>query len=299
MGIESDQLVYDYLSRVGDLAQRQSLTSGDRMRLVSRLRTEIERRRSSEGADTPNAVQRILADLGSPDEAVAGAGAAGSDSGRVPEPRREGEGARAAAPAPQYFPAADGTGPVAEAPDWWRVEPGPFPGGASAPMHGFTGGIEVPEILKPPPHDAPPGAQGGRGEEDEVAEEVEEDEPRRISLLRRPDGAPVPPLLLIVALLLLVGAFLGNWIVLAVGWGLAYLTRKLSHTESQWAVVVLPGLTVAAGVVWLWGRTEGRWGDPVPSGGLGSALADTWPWVIRVAAVASAFYVTWRARRPG
>ncbi|MEH6374631.1 hypothetical protein V7793_09895, partial [Streptomyces sp. KLMMK] len=76
MGIESDQLVYDYLSRVGDIAQRRAdLTSADRMRLVSRLRTEIERRRAAEGADTPSSVQRILTGLGSPDEAVDDAGA--------------------------------------------------------------------------------------------------------------------------------------------------------------------------------------------------------------------------------
>ncbi|NEC23703.1 hypothetical protein G3M53_04560, partial [Streptomyces sp. SID7982] len=73
MGIESDQLVYDYLSRVGDLAQQQQLSSGARMRLVSTLRGEIDRRRTTEGADSPAAVRRIIGRLGSPDELVAAA----------------------------------------------------------------------------------------------------------------------------------------------------------------------------------------------------------------------------------
>ncbi|MEU1022603.1 hypothetical protein ABZ366_11015, partial [Streptomyces sp. NPDC005904] len=64
MGIESDQLVYDYLSRVGDLAQQRQLTSGDRMRLVADLRLRIDRDRAGATADTPAAVRRILARLG-------------------------------------------------------------------------------------------------------------------------------------------------------------------------------------------------------------------------------------------
>ncbi|TYR37707.1 chromosomal replication initiator protein DnaA, partial [Streptomyces parvus] len=84
MGIESDQLVYDYLSRVGDLAQQQQLSSGARMRLVSTLRGEIDRRRTTEGADSPAAVRRIIGRLGSPDELVAAA--ARSGDGTVPLP---------------------------------------------------------------------------------------------------------------------------------------------------------------------------------------------------------------------
>ncbi|MEU8550010.1 hypothetical protein AB0C81_24005 [Streptomyces roseoverticillatus] len=342
MGIESDQLVYDYLSRVGDIAQRQAeLTSADRMRLVSRLRTEIERRRASEGADTPAAVQRILTSFGTPDEAVAGAGASAgaaagglTDSGsRVPAPRREGEPVRTAPAVPSGPPpyaaperptadvtagtagTAPGTAGPGDAPDWWSVEAtssplsSPFAGAGTAQstIHGFTGGIEIPDILKPPPRpgddrDEPEEAaarQGEHGSEGTWDEEDDADGPRRPSLFRRADGAPVPPLLLLVALILVVGAVLSNWFVLAAGWGLAYLTRKLSQTESKWAVMGVPGLVAAAGIVWLWGRTEGRWGDPVPDGGLGAAMSDTWPWVLRGAAVASAAFVVWRSRRPG
>ena len=76
MGIESDQVVYDYLSRVGDLAQATSLTAAERARLVSGLREAIDTRR---GGAPPSgtsvrgeasAVKKILNGIGSPDEVV-------------------------------------------------------------------------------------------------------------------------------------------------------------------------------------------------------------------------------------
>ncbi|MFI0911501.1 hypothetical protein [Streptomyces abikoensis] len=325
MGIESDQLVYDYLSKVGDLAQRQSLTSGDRMRLVSRLRAEIERRRAAEAADTPAAVRRILDGLGTPSEAVAASGTAdgGGGVGRVPAQRRP--GAEEAVPSVPVAPRPHRPprlgGPAAPPhlateeelgrADWWRVEPGPFAqadaGGGSAgdAVHGFTGGIEIPDMLKPPPvkgpevvEDAP--ASSAAEEADEAVESAESlESDRRFSFWRSKDGVPMSPLLLLVAVLLVTGAILGNWLVLAAGWALAYATRRLTRTESKWAVMGVPGLAVAGAVVWLWGRTEGRWGDPIPQGAMASALAETWPVVVKVAAVASAVFVLWRARRPG
>ncbi|MCX5410955.1 hypothetical protein [Streptomyces sp. NBC_00059] len=87
MGIESDQLVYDYLSRVGDLAQRQQLSSGARMRLVATLRGEIDRQRGTDGSDSPAVVRRILGRLGAPDELVAAAAESG-DGGVTPSPPR-------------------------------------------------------------------------------------------------------------------------------------------------------------------------------------------------------------------
>ena len=70
MGIESDHLVYEYLSRVGDLAQRRQHPSADRMRLVAGLRDEIDRRRAKYEPDTPAAVRRILDRLGTPEQVL-------------------------------------------------------------------------------------------------------------------------------------------------------------------------------------------------------------------------------------
>jgi len=74
MGIESDQLVYDYLSRVGDLAQATTLTAAERARLVTGLRQEIDGRRggSSGGSQRSEraAVEKILSGIGEPAEVV-------------------------------------------------------------------------------------------------------------------------------------------------------------------------------------------------------------------------------------
>jgi hypothetical protein len=59
----------------------------------------------------------------------------------------------------------------------------------------------------------------------------------------------------------------------------------------------MPGLAVTAGIVWLWGRTDGRWGDPITQGHMNDAIAQTWPWVVRGAAVASALFLLWRSQR--
>jgi hypothetical protein len=90
---------------------------------------------------------------------------------------------------------------------------------------------------------------------------------------------------------------LGNLLPLALGWLLAYLTRRLTPAQSKWAVLGLPGLALTAGLIWLWGRTEARWGAPVPEGHMNEALAETWPWVLKAAALASALYLLWRSRR--
>ena len=74
MGIESDQLVYDYLSRVGDLAQATTLTAAERARLVTGLRQAIDDRREGSSAGSQRtekaAVQKILTGIGSPADVV-------------------------------------------------------------------------------------------------------------------------------------------------------------------------------------------------------------------------------------
>ncbi|MFI1783841.1 hypothetical protein [Streptomyces rubiginosohelvolus] len=408
VGIESDQLVYDYLSRVGDLAQQQQLSSGARMRLVSTLRGEIDRRRTTEGADSPAAVRRIIGRLGSPDELVAAA--ARSADGTVPlpsagtgagggEPQRRGlprprsgllrkepgeagsgadEGREATAPrkpkagfgwgasrrdrdpgdapeertgaaaVPRPGPAPDDApgsgdanvpswpdpsaphmlgqdqqGGADDATDWWRLEPGPFDEGTAIP--GFFGGIEAPELLgrRPRPVDMEKkgakeeGEGGPEGADDAKAAATDGTAARRRALrlvkLRRRKPAPVVvepavvapgprggfahPLLLLAAVLLVAGVVTGSWLPLAGGWLLAYSSRTLSRTEAKWAALGLPGVVAAGALVWVWGRMEGRWGEPIREGAMRDVLLETWPVVVRVAAVASALYLVWRARR--
>ncbi|MFH8467473.1 hypothetical protein [Streptomyces sp. NPDC017991] len=365
MGIESDQLVFDYLSRVGDLAQQRQLPSGTRMRLVSELRGEIDRRRTKAALDSPAAVRRILDRIGTPESVVAAANSrtdgsagtgAGTDKGAgtdpsppkrsaVPAQRDREPGARpkrlrravprprsadpgpagtkstgmvGSTPTPPHLASTDelGTGPQ---PDWWRVESGPF--GATDSVPGFTGGVEIPELFKPPPIDDPdkPDGPDKAGKADKVgepgpksaaapaAEVVGEPVPagrvrRRFVPRLRPLGGGAGggwsnPLLLLAAALLVAGAVIGNLVMLGLGWLIAYLSRRLSPTEAKWAVLVVPGLVASGGIVWIWGRGEGRWGAPIAQDQMSDAIAETWPWVLRSAAVASALYLVWRSQR--
>ncbi|MFF4352174.1 hypothetical protein [Streptomyces sp. NPDC001530] len=350
MGIESDQLVFDYLSRVGDLAQQRQLPSATRMRLVSELRNEIDRRRAKATVDSPAAVRRILSRLGTPEEIVA---AAGGDAGpgtepwaAVPtqrtteaEPRPKGlrrvvpkprpaepePSENADAPSPPHLASAHELGDSAAQPDWWRGDSSPF--GLDDSVPGFVGGVEIPELLKRPPEDRPD--EGGKPPKEAFPDEepkprpkaerkagrragskadpeaeataapeagAETARPPRRRLLSSPSGWS-NPLLLIAAALLVAGAVLGNWFALGLGWLIAYASRRLTPAESKWAVFVLPGLAATAGIVWLWGRTNGRWGDPIAKGHMNDALLETWPWVVRGAAVASALYLVWRSQR--
>ncbi|MES5821702.1 hypothetical protein [Streptomyces sp. RG80] len=325
MGIESDQVVYEYLSRVGDVAQQRQLPSGTRMRLVSELRNEIDRRRAKTPVDSPAAVRRILDRLGSPDEVVTAAGGTGAvpqapvpaaapAPTAVPVQRdREGgeprlKGLRRIVPKPRpaetvpevsvppHLAGEAEIGDRSRQPDWWRTDSTPFGVGESVPA-GFVGGVEIPELLKPPPPKDEPKPVVEKAAEPVPEVEVEEVPAGRRRLFSLPKGKWTNPLLLIAAGLLVAGAVLGNLVVLLLGWLIAYASRRLTDAETKWAVMFLPGLALTAGVVWLWGRSEGRWGDPIAKGQMNDAVADTWPWVIRGAAVASALFLVWRSQR--
>lgn len=334
MGIESDKLVFDYLSRIGDLAHSTSMTAAERARLVSGLRGEIDRLRAEEGgAESKAAVKKILARLGRPEEVVAARGSTGGSGGESGDGRGGegpkislGKGPSKPAPPPAtasygasapHLAGMDELGPEESDPDWWRVDPSPYADGGGSrtfgePVPGFVGGIELPELLKPPP---------GGGEEDRAR--PGSGRPRipvpaarksldRKSLDRKTAGpadadpssdpgaaagaavAAVPRAGGIVewaaAALLVAGAVIGSLIPLGVGWLAAWWSPRLSRTEAKWAAAGMPGLVAAGAAVWL-GRVEG-------SKALGHALTDAGPVVLRVAAVASALFLAWRASRP-
>ncbi|WP_405554860.1 hypothetical protein [Streptomyces sp. NBC_01171] len=327
MGIESDQVVYEYLSRVGDVAQQRQLPSSTRMRLVSELRNEIDRHRARATVDSPAAVRRILEQLGSPDDVVRSAGGKGpapqppptavpvQPEPEKPERRPRGlKGLRAAvprprpaepgpsvpadAPSPPHLASADELGESLTRPDWWRVADGPFGAAAADSVPGFVGGVEIPEMLRRPPRETPKETPEEARPKEAVAEPVEV-VPR--SRFRRfvplPSAGWTNPLLVLGAAALLAGAVLGNWYALLLGWLIAYGSRRLTPAETKWAVLVLPALALAAGVGYLWGRDTGHWGTPVADGHMSDALAETWPWVVRGAAVSSALFLLWRSQR--
>ena len=158
MGIESDQLVYDYLSRVGDLAQATTLTAAERARLVTGLRQAIDDRRggSSTGSQRTEkaAVEKILSGIGAPADVVrqavhngvpeAASAAPGRTAGtpaRAGGPSVPTQAAAGAGSAGTYEGAAGGgyqgsyeagSGPD----DWWRSEEDT--GGGMSPLVGAS-----------------------------------------------------------------------------------------------------------------------------------------------------------------
>ncbi|MGA5271465.1 hypothetical protein [Streptomyces lydicamycinicus] len=386
MGIESDQLVFDYLSRVGDLAQQRGLPAATRMRLVTGLRAEID----GGQADSVSGVKRLLARLGTPEAVVAAAGSAedrvpgaawsgaaarqgpgagAADGPAVPlgprpaEPPRRWSGARdkltglaarsgltgkaagsgeastgGSVPAPRggapdpaptvglppHLAGADELGDAEDAPDWWRVEPAPFGPGETVP--GFVGGIEIPEMWDRPEDERPlsltkDGTDGAAGDDGQATAEDASAERPLPRMLRRalgrrraapappaeaeaaeevvavPARAPLSPVLTLAVLLLVAGAALGSWLALAGGWGLAYVSQRLTRAEAKFAALGVPGTVVGGLVVWLWGRFDGRWGEPLAQGRLGEEMLAGLPVMARVAAVASALFLVWRMRR--
>ncbi|MFD5795384.1 hypothetical protein ACFWIO_17940 [Streptomyces diastatochromogenes] len=333
MGIESDQVVYEYLSRVGDIAQQRQLPSSARMRLVSELRNEIDRHRAKVAVDSPAAVRRILDRLGTPDEVVeAAGGAAGVPRSspaavpvqREPEPEERPKGLRRVVPRPRpaepepsasrttpsppHLATADELGDSAAHPDWWRVESDPFGTPTGDVVPGFVGGVEIPDLLKRPQKETERKEPERRQEEPPTPTEQAAAPRRRLFARKAPAPAPAArrllpaagwsnPLLLLAAAALVAGAVLGNWFALLLGWLIAYGSRRLTPAETKWAVVGVPGLALASGLLWLWGRDTGRWGAPIAQGHMNDALAQTWPWMVRGAAVASALFLVWRSQR--
>lgn len=303
MGIESDHLVYEYLSRVGDLAQRRQLSSGDRMRLVAGLRDEIDRRRAKYDPDTPAAVRRILERIGTPEEVLDTLGSRqGAAPASAPAParadaglsvpvqrgpgrlrRREVPPARPAEPenVPPHLAGLDDLGPSGGAePDWWRVSPGTH--GAGPQVEGFAGGIEIPDLFKEGPEEepaeagkagaAPPGEDGGRArtlvrflrERRRAKKEAAAGAAGEAAVA--PAARPRPnAFLLLAAAVLVVGVVTGHWLLLVIGWLLPYASRVLRPAERKWVVLGPPGAVLAGAVLWVWGRMNGKWGRPWPT----------------------------------
>jgi hypothetical protein len=326
VGIESDHLVYEYLSRVGDLAQRRQLSSGDRMRLVSGLRDEIDRRRAKYDPDTPAAVRRILERIGTPEEVLDTLGELTGPTAAVPVPppavpvqRSGGSGGRWRKPSPPPEPeqrqnvpphlaGLDELGPGDGVdPDWWALSPGGGTG-AGPQVEGFAGGIEIPDLFKKPEEDEPPSPQpetGGPSSARRLVRFLRERRERKTEAAAPEEAAAAPrrirmhPFLLLAAVLLLVGVLSGYWLLLGAGWLLAYASRVLGPAERKWALLGLPVAVFAAGMLWVWGRAAGNWGEPLPREQLGTAFRAMWPALARTAGVVTAAYLTWRARRRG
>jgi hypothetical protein len=224
---------------------------------------------------------------------------------------------------PPHLAGEDELGLTETDPDWWRVDPSPFGGGMPGGLPGetvpgFTGGIELPEVRKPPPPAPRPSMEkeprkkrprardeaedeyddDGVGDEDDELEDADGTEAyagrgAAVRELLRSSG----PMEVLAIAALLAGAVLGNLIAVVIGWLLPWGSRRLSRTEAKWATLGIPGVVATGALVWFWGRFTGRWGEPLTEKAFSAELTAAFPWVVRAAAVASVLFLIWRARR--
>ncbi|RKN09824.1 hypothetical protein [Streptomyces radicis] len=306
MGIESEQLVYDYLSRVGDLAHGTSMSAAQRASLVNRVRDEIGRERAAAGgAESRSAVKRILGRMGPPEDIVAAAAHAAPAPAPSPPatpPSAPSAPARAPEDAP-VPPPREAEGPV-------RLDkrPGHWPDGQ---IGRFFGGIEIPELLRPP-------LDGDPEEADERADEDPEAAPDTAAPQEQPEAPPAAqrpsrrrrlahsalagkrvggPVELLGVAVLVAGTAIGSVVALGAGWLIAYWSPRLSRREAQWATFGMPALVAGGYATWLLGRAGGYWGAALAEGDAEAAFADHWPLLLRGAALATAAFLLYRARR--
>ncbi|RKN41726.1 hypothetical protein D7294_14725 [Streptomyces hoynatensis] len=116
----------------------------------------------------------------------------------------------------------------------------------------------------------------------------------RAALLGKRAGGPVE---LLGVLLLVAGTVVGSIVVLGLGWLTAYWSPRLSRRVAQWATFGMPALVFGGYGLWLLARSGGWGGAPLEEGEAGAAFDDHWPWLLRTAALASAAFLLWRARR--
>jgi hypothetical protein len=350
MGIESDKLVYDYLSKVGDLAQT-TMPASQRVRLVTELRADIDRARSRSAGDSPAAVRRILGRLGTPDEVVDAAAQSASEPRRpldaspparprtppppAAAPEAPAPGAPVDGPRSPGIPAqpgagerhapAGGQGPVPPVAEWWRTTPGDSAARTNDLLGGaWTGGLIMSEFEARPvdgvapaaPADPAVGAVAEAAAQEAWAKDAGRRRRGRLRLPgpfgRRP--APPPPrpapaepeaaarwrlpagpMEILGAVVLVAGAVLGSVVILAGGWLLAYTSRGISRNEAKFAALGVPGIVAVVTLVWFWGRTAGRWGSRMTEAQFTTAFSADVPVLLRVAAVASALFLLWRA----
>ncbi|MGP4110135.1 hypothetical protein ACTWP5_04360 [Streptomyces sp. 4N509B] len=344
MGIEGEKLVFDYLSRVGDLAHGTDMSAVERRQLVNRLRDEISQRRAAAGgAESRSEVRRILGRIGSPEDVVAAATDAPSEPAARPSPSADPPSdptAGPSAPSPLPVPGPRAPGDEGEPPS---TLPPPAPRRGEDPeryrewpdgdIGRFVGGL-LPEafVRRDPrkPDTLDKGEEGGEAADGtgEGVEAADGPSPDGSDAPGGPDGpaaptAPAAPLPLrarkrvapavtralttrrvggvfefLAVALLAVGAVIGSLVPMIFGWVLSYWSPRLSRAQAQWATFGMPALVAGAYGLWLLSRISDESGDAATNSPVQDALSDDWPWLLRTAALATAAFLFWRARRP-
>jgi hypothetical protein len=330
MGSEGDQLVYDYLSQVGDLAQR-ALPPGERVELVARLRGDIDAQCANR---SPAAVRKALARFGSPEQVVQAAGP-DHDSDHEPssDPAHAADSSDDARPSgtadatfddpvlgtvvdpmgrpgelgDEHLTAEEPAISDADLPDWWRVE-------QARRRRRLEDSDEEEDAGKrgePAASDKP-----GKSDAEKSAKSAKAAKPGKPGAEAAPESSGAAgstassggvaaarmlvthPREVLAVAVLLAGAVIPYWPLLLAGWALVWFGRRLGPGERVCASVLIPGLVVAAGVGWLWARATGRAGDPIRSKHMLDAVGELIPTLGWAGAIATTFFLLWRISRP-
>jgi hypothetical protein len=326
MSIEGDQVVYDYLSRVGDFAHGK-LTPARRATLVAELRQRIEAERADTGADGPDEVRLLLQRVGDPDAVVA------EELRRSPEhavrraerrpPALPGSPA-ASTEATTVLPSLTSPGPPTEARrreemPWWRATeepeaqtstgpptprtPGPDVGPATGPATGPVAEPGPEPVARPVARPAPPGPAGGGSGIRVVPVDGDGTVDRAADEARRPLAGMTGVLgkgnkrELLAILVILAGGLWPSLILVIIGFVIAVSSRVWPQGDKRFATLGVPVITAVTLAVMLWLRMSGRIGTEPRHHGIDDLAKSYVTTLTRVIGLVSAVYLAWRLTR--
>ncbi len=309
--IQPEQRLFGYLSEVANEASGK-LSPAARIRLVDSLRSTIEQERARRGSDLAT-LDGILRRLGDPVTLVdsevqrdpdyqarlSARLARATEGPQVPitddlaellAPQPASGAGHASGDAAVVAPRA-----VADSPEIC-LDPDPFAPEKSVETVGALGAVSVPAS-------APASAAAttmtmvlpdfGEGESEAPISPAMAR--MRVAWLRGPKARPWEALAIAV---FLVGAALGQWVVLLLAGLLACTSRYYTSVE-KWALVV--GVPVATGLVYalgFWLHQRGFWGGTaVNTSDLLSGAASFFGTLPRIAALLAALFLSWRLAR--
>jgi hypothetical protein len=291
VSIQGDQVVYDYLSRVGDIAHGK-LTPSRRATLVAELRARIESERQQTGAEEPEQVRLLLQRLGEPEAVVAEEVRRSPEHVVRPPERPPAQPLTASPPVDTEptdkipVPPPDGTGKDRSggaAPPWWRA-------------------AEEDAAAKPPATQDPPRdrivVSVSPAGQDEVGPAAGSDQAGSpLTALKNTVARGRRREILAIALLFL-GGLIPSLILLVLGYVVALTSKVWAQSDKRFAALAIPLITAITLGVMLWLRVTGRVGGGRPGGDdageLFTQYVSTLP---RVVGLVAAVYLAWRLTR--
>lgn len=334
MSVQAEQLVYDFLSRVGDAAHGV-LSPTARLRFVSELRSRIDAERARTVNESVADVRSLLSRLGDPELLVRAEASRGgapvpsqAPSGEavrplsgpaipappvaavpVPEPTRLDQPPTRPGPAearPASVPRATAVEDIFDVPAV-PVDDEPALPGVEDTLPG-AGGASIPPITD---QAAPPGLLQVPNDPDAWPEPTSEvivpavTSPRRWSLpaaFGRLDAGFIAAHKreALATVVLFAGGVVSSIVLVVIGYAIALTSYTWSAKDKRFALIGLPALTLLVFVIGVWLEATGRWGGaPLAGSRLSGLLRDLVAVFPRVIGLLAALFFGWRLARIG